>query len=102
MYTSVHMSYIVPITQFRRDIFAITERIARTGEAVEVEKEGRRIVKIIPVNDDPAAKAAYALEYLLPKLGGIWKDVPEKEFREVDGFMRGKKEKSYWKRRKFR
>ncbi len=102
MYTNVHMTYIFPITEFRKNIFSITERVARTGEAVEVEKEGKRIVRVVAVRDDPAAKARYALEHVLPNLAGIWKDVPEREFREVNNFMRGKKEKLYWKRNKFR
>ncbi len=96
------MPYILPITEFRKNIFSITERVARTGEAVDVEKEGKRIVRVVAVRDDPAEKARYALEHVLPKLAGIWKDVPKKEFREVSEFMRGRKETSYWKRRKFR
>ncbi len=102
MYTNVHMPYILPITEFRKNIFTITERIARTGDAVEVEKEGKRIVRVVPIRDDPAEKARYALEHVLPKLAGIWKDVPEKELRELNNFMRGKKEKSYWKRSIFK
>ena len=96
------MTYILPITEFRKNIFAITEKVARTGEEIEIEKEGKRIAKLVAIKDDSAARAKYALEHVLPKLRGIWKNVPESEFRKVNEFMRGKKEKSYWKRKQFR
>ena len=101
MYTNVHMNYILPITALRKDIFAIMDRVAKTGDVIEVEKEGKRIVKIVPVTDDAAGKAAYVLANVLPGIKGIWKDVPLGEFRKVNAFMRGKKEKSYWKRKYF-
>ena|SRR3989338_8939128 len=102
MYTNVHMTQIIPITEVRKNIFTLVEKVARTGEEIEVEKEGRRIVKLVAIKDDPATKAKYALKYVLPKLAGIWKSASDKEFKEVQDFMRGKKEKLYWKRKKFR
>ena len=102
MYTNVHMNYILPITDLRKDIFTIMDRIAKTGDSVEVEKEGRRIVKIVPIRDDAVGKAEYILAHVLPSLKGIWKNVPEREFTEVNEFMRGKKEQLFWKRKQFR
>lgn len=101
MYTSVHMNYILPITDLRKNIFAVMERVVKTGDVIEVEKEGKRIVKIVPIKDNPAEKADYILSYVLPSLKGLWKDVPERKFQKLDEFMRGKKEKLYWKRKQF-
>jgi len=84
------MSYILPITELRKNIFAIAEKVARTGEEVYVEKEGKRIVKIIPVTNDACAKASYVLTHVLPKLARTWK-------AETD-WIRGRREKRYFKR----
>ncbi|MBI3955658.1 hypothetical protein HY339_00210 [Candidatus Gottesmanbacteria bacterium] len=92
------MPYIVPITEFRKNIFTITERVARTGEAVDVEKEGKRIVRVVPVKDDPAEKARYALEHVLPKLAGAWKTMTKADLARVRSLRRGSIEKRYWKR----
>lgn len=102
MYTNVHMTQIISITEVRRNIFNLVDKVARTGEEIEVEREGRRIVKLVPIKDDPAERAKYALKYVLPKLGGLWKNVPENEFKKMNEFIRGRKEKLYWKRKKFR
>jgi prevent-host-death family protein len=96
------MTQIIPITEVRKNIFTLVEKVARTGEEIEVEKEGRRMVKLVPIKEDSAAKAKYAIRYILPKLAGIWKGASDKELKEVQDFIRGKKEKSYWKRKKFR
>lgn len=98
MYTSVHMTYIIPITELRKDIFALTERVARTGESIEVEKEGKRIVRIVPVKDDAPGRADYVLTHVLPKLKGVWKNVPSKDIAVVRSWVRGPREKRYWKR----
>ena len=90
MYTSVHMNYILPITALRKDIFAIMERVAKTGDVVEVEKEGKRIVKIVPVRDDAAGKADYILTHVLPSLKGVWKNEA--------AWTRATREKRYWRR----
>lgn len=87
---------IISITDLRKNLFNLAERVFSTGEEIEVEKEGRRIVKIVRIDDDPKERAKRALE-LLPKLGGIWKNVPAKRFKELNEFMRGKKEKKYMK-----
>ena len=92
------MPYILPITELRKNIFSITERVARTGEAVEVEKEGRRIVKIIPIRDDPAAKADYILTHVLPELAGAWKTMTKADLARVRSLRRGAQEKRYWRR----
>ena len=84
------MNYILPITDLRKDIFTIMDRIAKTGDSIEVEKEGRRIVKIVPVRDDAVGKADYILTHVLPQLKGVWKN--EKPW------IRGVAEKQYWKR----
>ncbi len=93
MYTSVHMNYILPITALRKNIFAIMERVAKTGDIIEVEKEGKRIVKIVPVRYDAAGKADYILTHVLPSLKGVWKD--------EEPWTRGATEKRYWKRNIF-
>lgn len=98
MYTNVHMTTIIPITQLRRNIFNLTERVAQTGEEIEIEKEGRRIAKLVAIKDDPATKAAYALKHILPKFAGIWKSLTKKELRNMRDFRRGKKERLYWRR----
>lgn len=90
MYASVHMPYIIPITELRKDIFTLTERVARTGDAIDVEKEGRRIVRIVPVRDDASGRADYILTHVLPKLKGTWK--------ATRTWVRGAREKRYWKR----
>lgn len=95
MYTNVHMSYILPITEVRKNIFTLAERVARTGEVIEVEKEGRRIVRIVPVKNDSTGKADYVLTHVLPKLKGVWKRVAP------DRWIRGSGEKRYWKMPKF-
>jgi len=98
MYTSVHMTTIIPITELRKNIFALAEKVARTGEEIEIEKKGKRIVKLVAIKDDPAEKARYALKHVLPKLAGSWKNMSKKELKAMENFRRGKKEKLYWKR----
>ncbi|MBI2405415.1 type II toxin-antitoxin system prevent-host-death family antitoxin [Candidatus Gottesmanbacteria bacterium] len=95
------MTYILPITEVRKNIFALMEKVARTGEVIEVEKEGKRIVKIVPIAHDPAAKADYVLTHVLPKLAGAWRHVSPAELAAHRTWVRGKAEKRYWKRRTF-
>ncbi|OGK42450.1 hypothetical protein A2954_01240 [Candidatus Roizmanbacteria bacterium RIFCSPLOWO2_01_FULL_37_12] len=102
MYTSVHMTQIISITEVRKNIFALVDKVAKTGEEIEVEREGRRVVKLVAIKDDPAARAKYVLEHVLPKLAGSWKNMTKKELREMEAFRRGKKEKLYWKRKRFK
>lgn len=93
MYTNVHMNYVLPITDLRKNIFAVMERVAKTGDIVEVEKEGKRIVKIVPVKDNAAGKAEYIITNVLPDLKGAWKS--------GKSWIRGNQEKRYWKRNIF-
>ncbi|MBI5619475.1 hypothetical protein HY950_00755 [Candidatus Gottesmanbacteria bacterium] len=95
------MTYILPITEVRKNIFALSEKVARTGEVIEVEKEGRRIVKIVPIHNDPAGKADYILTHILPKLAGAWKHVPPAEVAAEHTWARSVREKRYWKRHIF-
>lgn len=64
------------------------------NKEIEVEKGGRRILRLVKIDDDPKERARRILK-LLPKLGGMWKDVPDEVFRDMDEFFRGKKEKEY-------
>ena len=92
------MTYILPITEFRKNIFSITERVARTGDPVDVEKEGKRIVRVTAIKDDPAEKANYVLEHVLPKLAGAWENMTKKDLARVRSLRRGAVERRYWKR----
>src|SRR3990167_7002956 len=91
------MTQIISITNLRKDLFRIADMVAYKGVEVEVEKEGRRIVKLVKIDDDPRERARKALE-ILPKLGGIWKDIPDDKFKEYREFFRGKKEIEYMKK----
>lgn len=88
------MSMIISITELRKNLFNLAEQVFSSGEEIEVEKEGRRIVKIVKIDDNPSDRAKIALK-LLPKLAGIWKNIPDKKFKELNEFIRGKKEKKY-------
>lgn len=88
------MTQIISITDFRKNLFNLAEQVFSSGEEIEVEKEGRRIVKMVRIDNDPKERAKRALE-LLPKLGGIWRKVPARRFKELNEFVRGKKEKKY-------
>jgi prevent-host-death family protein len=87
------MNYILPITALRKDIFAVMERVAKTGDVVEVEKEGKRIVKIVPIRDDAAGRADYILIHVLPSLKGVWKNEA--------AWTRTAREKRYWNQQIF-
>lgn len=97
MYISVHMTQIISITELRKNLFNIADDVFYKNTEVEVEKEGRRIIKLVKIDDNPKERARRALK-LLPGLAGIWKDMPEKEFKEMREFFRGKKEKEYMKK----
>ncbi|MBI4008723.1 type II toxin-antitoxin system Phd/YefM family antitoxin [Candidatus Roizmanbacteria bacterium] len=96
------MTLIIPITEFRKNIFALTEKVAQTGIEIEIEKEGKRIARLVAINDSPSAKAKHALTHVLPKLAEGWGKISEKEWKEMENFRRGKKEKLYWKRKIFK
>ena len=88
------MTQIVSITDLRKNLFKLADKVVREGGEIEVEKEGKRIMKIVRIDDDPRERARRALK-ILPKLGGIWKDMPVEKFKEMREFFRGKKEKKY-------
>jgi len=90
MYTNVHMNYILPITDLRKNIFTVMDHVARNGDIVEVEREGKKIAKIVPLSDDAAERAEHLLTHVLPHLKGVWKDKPVKRNTAV--------EQQYWKR----
>ncbi len=96
LYIGVHMNYTVPITQFRKDLFAYAKKVAEGGHELEVEKDGKAIFKVTPVEDDVKERGRKLLE-LSKKIGGKFKNV---DFDR--GFFRGKKELDYWKRDKFK
>lgn len=105
MYTDVHPDIksgqvmntsIVSITNLRKNLFKIANMVVSSGKEVEVEKEGQRIMKLVKITDDPKERAK-RLAKLLPKLGGMWKDKPQRELDELNEFFRGKKEKEYMK-----
>lgn len=56
---------------------------------------------IVPVKDDAPGRADYVLTRVLPKLKGAWKNVPSKDIAAVKNWVRGPREKRYWKRRAF-
>lgn len=89
VYTDVHMNSIVSITSFRKNLFDYAKLVAEEGYEIEVEKDGKRIFKLVKVTDDPKQRAKKALK-LTKKLGGSWKDAKLDE-----EFFRGKKEKKY-------
>lgn len=96
------MTTVISITQLRKDLFDIAEKVAVSGEEIEIEKEGKRIVKIVPIKDDPAAKAQYVIKYVLPELSGVLKNIPQKELVNIRNLRRSRQEKVYWKRKIFK
>lgn len=85
------MSMIISITDLRKNLFNLAQQVFSSGEEIEVEKEGRRIVKLVKIDDDPKERAKRMLE-VMKKIGGKFKDV---DFDR--DFFRGKKEKEYMK-----
>lgn len=88
------MTQIISITDLRKNLFRLAEKVVREGSEIEVEKEGKRIIKIVRIDDDPRERARRVLA-MLPKLKGMWKDIPDEKFKEMREFFRGKKEKKY-------
>ena len=96
------MPSIIPITDFRKNIFDYATQILAQNQEVEIERNGQRILRIAPIKDDPSERAKYLLKYVLPKLAGIWKDVPQKEFDKTNEYLRGKKAQKYLDNKKFK
>jgi len=85
------MTQIISITELRKNLFRLADKVVREGEEIEVEKEGKRIIKIVRIDDDPKERARRALE-VAKKIGGKFKHV---KFDRT--FFRGKKEIEYMK-----
>lgn len=96
------MPSVMPITDFRNDIFDVADWILRTNQPIDVERNGKTILRVIPAptEETPAQKAEYLLKYVMPKVGSIWKNVPQSEFDEVNRKLRGKKVMNYLKKLK--
>lgn len=78
----------VSITDFRKNIFNYTAELLKYGSELEVEKNGQSIFRVVPVSNSAVQRAKKALK-ILPKLAGIWEDIPEKEFQENRNYFRG-------------
>ena len=83
------MTQIISITELRKNLFRLADKVVREGSEIEVEKEGKRIIKIVRIDDDPRERARRALE-VAKKIGGKFKKV---NFDRA--FFRGKKEIEY-------
>ena len=96
------MPSVMPITDFRNDIFDAADWMLRTNQPIEVQRNGQTILRVTPVSaeETPAQKAEYLLKYVLPGLGGIWKNVPQSEFDKLYEYTRGKKAIAYNKKLK--
>lgn len=102
MYTDVHMPSTMPITDFRKKVFDVADWMAKSGSPIDVQRDGKVIFRVIPVDEDSPQERAKRLLALAPKIAGIWKDVPQSEFDEINEFLRGKNEKAYQRRLKRR
>ena len=80
----------VPITEFRKDLFKYADLVAFQGYEFEIEKKGRKLFKIVKLEDDLKAKAERALA-ILPKIAGKLGVTDRK-------FFRGRKEIDYMKK----
>lgn len=89
MYTNVHMIISVPITEFRKDLFKYAGLVALEGYEVEIENKGRKIFKVMKVDDDLETRAERALELAEKMVGKI-------TFNRR--LFRNKREKEYMKR----
>ena len=91
------MPSVMPITDFRKQIFDVADWILRTNQPIDVQRNGQSIFRVIPVSQEetPAQKAEYLLKYVMPKLASIWKDVPQSEFDKIYEYTRGKKAITY-------
>ena len=86
------MPSTIPITDFRKNIFGYASKIVDSGQEVEIERNGQKILRVIPIKDDAAERAKYVMRNLLPKLAGTWKEDSKARI------VQNKKEISYNKR----
>lgn len=95
MYANVHMPNTIPITDFRQNIFDYTTQILANDQEVEIERNGQRILRVVPIKDNPAERAKYILKYVLPQLAGTWKNEPKRNLawdkREIAYIKKTKK-----------
>lgn len=52
MYTYVHMTLTVNITDFRQNLFKYADLVETAGYEIEVENEGRKVFEASPVKND--------------------------------------------------
>jgi len=88
MYTDVHMNVLIPITDFRKNIFSLTDRLVEDGGEVLIEKDGKTILKVIPVEQTAREQAKKLLSISRKLIGKIKID-------HNNDFFRGKKEIRY-------
>jgi hypothetical protein len=81
----------ISITDLRKNLFRIADEVFYENKEVEVEKEGRRIMRLVKIDDDPRERARRMLK-VMKRIGGKFKDV-----KFDRGFFRGKKEIEYMK-----
>ena len=80
----------VPISEFRKKIFEYAKLVDEEGAEIVVEKNGKKIFRVIKIDKNAKESAKKALN-LLKDLSGSWTKNSDKEF------FRGKKEKKYIK-----
>lgn len=81
----------VSATEARNNFFELLNMVLYGKKIVMVEKNKMPAVRIIRAE----TKSWKELEKALDKTYGIWRDVPEKEFKRMERFVRGPKEKRY-------
>jgi hypothetical protein len=65
------MTTTVPITEFRKDLFRYADMVALQGYEIEVEKNGRKLFKVVKPEDDLTARSRQALEIAKKLVGKI-------------------------------
>lgn len=82
-------------TEARNDFFKIITRVATTGVPVRVEKKDAGLsVRIVP-EEAYSVVSKSLLSAALDRAYGIWKDLPDSYFEEINERVRGKKEMEY-------
>ena len=91
MYTYVHMTMTVSITDFRNNLFEYADLVDRQGYEFEVEKEGKKMLKISKAVDDSKERSKRVARALRAAAGKF----PEFEYDRE--FFRGKGEVKWMK-----
>ena len=89
------MTYVVSISEFRENLFEYAD-LARGGDEVVVEKNGKSFLLVKSAKDD-AKERARRLLAISKSYKPSGKRPTKKEIDEVNEFMRGKKEIEYMK-----